>query len=229
MKLTILSIILFCFILNTSYAQTLRGTITETGTRIKLMDVFVKNSNNKQLALSDKNGKFEVPAEVGNLLIFSSPGYISDTLYVVDLKPKEIQLALQSIALREVNVKASAKFDPRTEYPEVYEHSKVYALSPSTWFGKSGKDARRLKHYFKHEAEERSVDSAFSLAYVSSLVPLKGNQLEDFMVMYRPTYAFLRSNTGESMAVYINDSYKKWIALPPEKRKIQHLNTVVTQ
>ncbi|OKS84676.1 hypothetical protein [Mucilaginibacter polytrichastri] len=228
MKFTILSVILFCFFLNAS-AQTLRGTITETGTRIKLMDVFVKNANNKQLALSEKNGKFEIPAEVGNTVIFSSPGYVSDTLYVIDLKTKEIQLALQSIALREVSVKASAKFDPRAEYPEVYEHSKVYALSPSTWFGKSGKDARRLKHYFKHEAEERTVDSAFSLAYVSSLVPLKGSELEDFMVMYRPTYAFLRSNMGESMAVYVNDSYKKWMALPPEKRKVQHLNTVVTQ
>lgn len=229
MKFTILFAILFCLIITTSYAQTLRGTVTETGTRIKLQDVFVKNTANKQLALSDKNGKFEIPAEVGNLLIFSSPGYVSDTLYVVDMKPKDIQLALQSIALREVNVKANAKFDPRSEYPEVYERSKVYVMSPSSWFGKSGKDARRLKHYFKHEAEERSVDSAFSRAYVGSLVPLKGDQLEDFMTMFRPTYAFLRNNQGESMAVYVNDSYKKWMALPPEKRKVQHLNTVITQ
>jgi hypothetical protein len=229
MKFTILSAILLCFIISASYAQTLRGTISETGTRIKLQDVFVKNTANKQLALSDKNGKFEIPAEVGNLLIFSSPGYVSDTLYVVDMKTKDIQLALQSIALREVNVKSTAKFDPRAEYPEVYERSKVYALSPSSWFGKSGKDARRLKHYFKHEAEERSVDSAFSRAYVGSLVPLKGQELEDFMTMFRPTYAFLRNNQGESLAVYVNDSYKKWMALPPEKRKVQHLNTVVTQ
>src|ERR1700759_4577768 len=106
MKFTILFAILFCFIITASYAQTLRGTVSETGTRIKLQDVFVKNTANKQLALSDKNGKFEIPAEVGNLLIFSSPGYVSDTLYVIDMKPKDIQLALQSIALREVNVKA---------------------------------------------------------------------------------------------------------------------------
>ncbi|NCD70594.1 hypothetical protein [Mucilaginibacter agri] len=223
---SILSAILFClFISASSYAQTLRGTVSETGTNIKLQDVFIKNTANKQLALSEKGGKFSIPAQVGNIIVFSSPGYISDTLYVTDLKTRNVQLALQSIALREVSIKSTNKFDPHTEYPEVYERSKVYALSPSTWFSKEGKDARRLKKYFQHEAEERAVDSAFNIAYVGSLVPLKGQQLEDFMTVYRPTYAFLRNNAGESMAVYVNDSYKKWMALPPDQRKVQHLTT----
>jgi len=54
-------------------------------------------------------------------------------------------------------------------------------------------------------------------------VPLKGEDLENFMTMYRPTYAFINSNNSESLAVYINDSYKKYEALPPEKRSLQSL------
>jgi hypothetical protein len=41
--------------------------------------------------------------------------------------------------------------------------------------------------------------------------------------MYRPSYAFIKSNGGQSQAVYINDSYKKFMALPPDKRSLDRL------
>lgn len=223
MKSTIIAVAVCLISACPALAQTLRGTVAETGSHIKLSDVFVKNTVNKQITLTDKTGKFEIPAQTGNTLIISSPGYVSDTLYLVDLKPKEIQLVPQSVTLREVTVTATRGFNPRAEYPQVYEKSKVYALSPSTWFGKDAHDARRLKRYFEREAQERKVDSAFSRAYVSSIVPLKGQELDDFIQMYRPTYTFLRNNNGESMAVYINDCYKKFMALPPAKRKAGRL------
>lgn len=223
MKRKLLAIVTFYLLMQGAYAQTLKGTVTEVGGKTKLADVFVKNTNNKQISLTDKNGRFDIPAQTGNLLIFSSPGYVSDTLYVTDLRPKQVQLTLQSIALREVSIRSSNRFDPRTEYPEVYERSKVYVFSPSSWMSRDARNARRLKHYFAREAQERSVDSAFSRAYVGSIVPLKGQQLDDFMTLYRPSYAFLKSNNGASMAVYINDSYKKYMALPPEKRRVQPL------
>jgi hypothetical protein len=58
---------------------------------------------------------------------------------------------------------------------------------------------------------------------VSSLVPLKGADLEDFMFMFRPSYAYIIANNGPSLVVYVNDSYKKFMALPPEKRKMPKL------
>jgi len=202
----------------------LKGTVYESGSNNKLSNVFIRDNNNKQLTLTDKNGNFEIRTETGHLLIFDSPGYVSDTLYLIDMSPKKVMLVTKTIALREVNINATREsFDPHKEYPEVYTKSKVYVLSPTTWFSKEGKDARRLKRYFKHEAEERHVDAVFTRVYVGSIVPLKGEELEDFMTLYRPTYAFLRSNNTESLAVYINDSYKKFKALPPEKRHIQRL------
>lgn len=223
MKLKILAAAIFTLIITSGYAQTLRGTVSETGSNTRLTDVFIRNISNKQIALGDSKGNYAIRASAGNTLIFSSPGYVSDTLFLTDLRNKYIQLVPQSIELREVNIRASRKFDPAAEYPEVYSRSKVYPLSPSSYFGKQGRDARRLKHYFVREAQERSIDSAFSRAYVSSLVPLKGVQLEDFMTLYRPTYAFLRNNNAESMAVYINDSYKKYQALPADKKKVPKL------
>jgi len=83
--------------------------------------------------------------------------------------------------------------------------------------------ARRLKKYFQSEQQERMVDKIFTRAYVGSIVPLKGQDLEDFMTMYRPSYKFITSNNSESLAVYISDSYKKYKELPPDKRHLQAL------
>lgn len=85
------------------------------------------------------------------------------------------------------------------------------------------RDARRLKKYFAREEQERRVDQVFNRVYVGSIVPLKGQDLDDFMQLYRPSYAFVTSNNSESMAAYINDSYKKFMALPPDKRHLQNL------
>lgn len=220
---------LFTFALmisNALHAQIyVRGNVVDAGTGAKLSDVFVRDVTNKQITLTDKSGKFEIKSETGHTLIFSSPSYVPDTLYVIDLTQKHIELKTKTISLREVNITAQRlAFDPHKEYPDVYEKSKLYPLSPSTWFGKEARDARRLKRYFEREQQERRVDQVFNRVYVGSIVPLKGQQLEDFMQLYRPSYAFITSNNSESLAVYINDSYKKFMALPPEKRHLQKLN-----
>ena len=202
----------------------LKGTVYESANGNKLPDVFIRNMNNKQLGITDKDGNFSIKAQTGNLLIFESPGYVSDTLYLIDLEPKKIQLVTKTITLREVTVNSTRQaFDPHKEYPEIYTKSKLYVLSPTTWFGKEAKDARRLKRYFKREEEERRIDAVFTRTYVGSIVPLKGVELDDFMLMYRPSYSFIKGNDNVSLAVYINDSYKKYLALPPEKRKPQSL------
>ncbi len=225
MKLSyILTLLSFCLVTSVLQAQTLRGSVVEEGTSNKLPDVFVRDLNNKQIVLTDSKGDFEIKAGIGHTLVISAPSYTPDTLYLTDLNSRRIGLKPQSIALREVTIRSTATtFNPRAEYPEVYERSKVYVLSPTTWFSKSGKQARRLKYYFVQEVQERHVDSVFNRLYVSSLVPLKGQDLDDFMTLYRPSYAFLRSNTGPSLTAYVNDSYKKWQALPPEKRHQQRL------
>jgi hypothetical protein len=203
----------------------LKGTVYEAGSNEKMHGVFIRDNNNRQLTITDKNGGFQIKAEVGHIIIFDCPGYVSDTLYLVDLSPKKVVMVTKTIALREVNITSTRQeFDPRKEYPEVYAKSKVYVLSPTTWFGKESKDARKLKQYFRNEEEQRHVDAVFTRAYVGSIVPLKDKELEDFMTMYRPTYAFLRSNDSQSLAAYINDSYKKFEALPPEKRSLQKLS-----
>jgi len=227
MKLKLFAIALLSFATGAVNAQNLlKGSVRERGNNTKLINVFIRDINNNQMVLANNEGDFAIRSAPGHTLIINSPGYVSDTLYVIDMAPKKVSMTVLTIALRQVNISDTRKaFDPREEYPEVYEKSKVYVLSPSSWFGKESHDARRLKRYFAMEEEDRKVDAAFNMAYVGSLVPLKGQELEDFMSMYRPSYAFVKSNDRESMAVYVNDCYKKFEALPPDKRSLDRLTS----
>lgn len=219
------AIIILLFAVTGATAQTtLKGTVYENGTTVRLNNVFVRDNNNKQVTITNKNGDFEIKTTTGHLLIFNSPGYTPDTLYLIDMKPKKVNLLPKTINLSQVNVTATREaFNPKVEYRQVYEKSRVYVFSPSTWFSKEGKDARRLKKYFQRDAEERHIDAVFTPVYVGSLVPLKGQELDNFISLYRPTYKFLRSNNSESIVAYINDSYRKYQALPADKRALPRL------
>lgn len=225
MKYQYLILSALLFLACTVHAQTVvKGTVFELGKNNKMSDVFVRDNQNRQMTLTDSKGNFSIRTETGHTLIFSSPGYVSDTLYVTDFTNKKVELATQTIALRQVNISAKREaFDAHKEYPEVYTRAKVYPLSPTSWFSKEAKDARRLKKYFKHEEEERHVDEVFTMNYVQSIIPLRGQELENFMTLYRPSYAFIKNNNGPSLAVYINDSYKKYQALPADKRTLPDL------
>lgn len=223
MKTKYLAIIILLFAMKPLHAQILKGSVVETGSNERMPNVFVHDATTKAVALTDKKGNFAIRTETGHTLVFSSPGYISDTLYVTNMDLKRVTMVIQGISLREVNISSTRSFNPMVEYPDVYRKSKVYVMSPTSWFSKEGRDARRLKRYFAREMEERHVDSVFSRTYVSTLVPLRGQELENFMMMYRPTYAYVMNNNGPSLAVYVSDSYKKYKALPPEKRVIQRL------
>ncbi|MFD2870902.1 hypothetical protein ACFS5N_00395 [Mucilaginibacter ximonensis] len=207
-------------------AQTIKGSIYEEGSNQKLTNVFIKDINNKQITLADKDGRFEIKSAQGHTLVFDSPGYVSDTLFLVNEKPLKIEMKQLGVALREVTISTTRKaaFNPQAEYPEVYKNAKINILSPSTIFSKESRNARRLRRFFSNEQRENYVDRVFTASYVSSLVPLKGEELQNFMALYRPSYAYVKSNTGPSLAVYINDSYQKYKALPPDQRKLPNLN-----
>jgi hypothetical protein len=224
-KIFVTFIVLCTLTVTAAVAQdVLKGTVYENGTNIRLNNVFIRDNNNKQVTLTDKNGDFNLKTATGHILIFNSPGYNPDTLYLIDMRPKKIMMVTKTINLQQVNVTATRQaFNPRVEYRQVYEKSKVYVFSPSTWFSKEAKDARRLKKYFQRDAEEQHIDNVFTPVYVGSIVPLKGKELANFISLYRPTYKFLRSNNSESLVAYINDSYKKYQALPPDKRALPEL------
>lgn len=228
MKLTTATLVfLMLFALVARSQSVIKGSVYDGPSGSKMPNVFITDLTNKQISLSDKKGDFVIKAAPGHLLVFTAPTYANDTVYITDMKNLKVRLTSTGINLNEVSVAGKrAVFDPKVDYRQIYEKSAVRPLSPSTWFSREGRNARRLKKFFKWEVEQREIDQSFNKTVVSKVVPLKGEELDDFMSMYRPTYKFVKENNEQSIMIYVNDSYKKFMALPPEKRKMQPLDTL---
>ncbi|MGV8880438.1 MAG: hypothetical protein ACOH2A_15580 [Sphingobacteriaceae bacterium] len=207
-----------------AHAQTVfTGTVYESDSNVRLSNVFVKNLTNKTIVLSDASGKFTIRAATSQLLVFSSPGYVSDTLFLTDLKPRRIYLPTKGILLKDVRVTASGAFNPKEDYAQVYRRAKITGLSPSQIFGKDARRARRFKRFLDRDEQQRKIDAIFNKKLVSDYLPLKGRELEDFMFLYRPTYQAVKNISRDALALYLNDCYKKFMVLPAEKRVISAL------
>jgi hypothetical protein len=209
---------------------TCTGVVLEYGNLTKLSSVHVQNLANKETAFSDNSGKFVIKASVNDVIVFSHPGYISDTLFLINLDVKRIYLLPQPFHLNTVTIVDRA-FDPRRDYPEAYVRGDWLKLpagggitfSPSRLLGKKGRDARHLKRRLEREVIERQIDTLFSKKLVSGFIPLKGRELEDFMSIYRPTLGFLKNASPQDLLLYINDCYKRYKRLPAEQRTLPKL------
>jgi hypothetical protein len=224
LKWLFISFICICFT-SIVKGQTVNGIVYESITKYKLNNVFVKNLTTKVSVSTNASGKFEIVAAPNHLLSFSLPGYKTDTVLVIDDKPLFMYMTMSGIRLKEVDVSARAPFfNPQEEYAKVYAKSKVYLLSPSTIFGKEARRARRFKRFLEKEEQERKIDELFNQKEVGKYLPLKDEELENFITLYRPLYNDIIYWSHDELIFYINDSFKKFKNLPPEKRSLPKLN-----
>ena len=103
-----------------AFSQTyFSGTIIESGTRTKLSNVFINNLSNGKSALTDDAGHFKLPAAVNDVITFSCPGYFTDSILLLHLRPVKRFMRVKGILLNEAKV-IGESFDVRKEYPEAY-------------------------------------------------------------------------------------------------------------
>jgi len=223
---------LFIFSGQLVYAQQVQGTVADRTTQLRLGQVEVSNLATGEKTTTNLKGEFSISAAINQSLAFYQPGYTPDTLFLVDLKPVKRYLNLSNKLLNTVEIKAGA-FHPEIEYANTYRTARAVTLiankpfrfSPSRIFGSEGKSARRFKRNMERERTERKIDERFNVAAVKAVTPLKGAELDYFMVLYRPTLKELDKLDQEDMKFYLMTSYKEFKALPPEKRVSPLLQT----
>lgn len=221
----ILVIFLFLLPFLTEAQTVLRGTAYDADRRSKLNLVFVNNLTQREADHSGQKGDFVVNAEIGDLVIFSCPGYQSDTLIVEDLNPKMVLLRPSLIVLDEVIVSAKGKTeDIRSAYSSAYSAastsilSKDGGLSLYNAFSKQSQQKRAFQRLMESELNEKAIDRKFNAQLVTELTKIRGQLLEDFMSYYRPTYSQVNSMSEGELKSYIISSYNEYIKLPAEAR-----------
>lgn len=225
MRLIALLLVLQFYLVPQASGQIVTGTVVDKDSRLMLENVEVNNTTTKEKATTNAKGEFRIKATANQTLIFNQPGYFSDTLFLINVKPIRKYMILNNRFLKTVEIKADA-FKPEIQYADVYRKAKVIRLaqnqpfifSPSRLFGREGKFARRFKRKLELEVTERKIDQRFNEKIVKALTPLTGAELDYFMVLYRPTIKKLDKMDDDDMKFYLINAYKEFMALSPEKR-----------
>lgn len=191
----------------------------------KLNGAIILNLNLNIKTKSDKRGYFSINAKKGDTLITAEFNYKTDTLIFNNQTPLIINLNVAHNVLREVVIKGS-KISPlekynenKKEYKDIYwkgDKSKIIEIEAGTVPGikinidklysalsKQGKDARRLQKNLTQDYQNDVVDQHFSKSLVGNITGYKGEQLDDFIIKYRPSYEFVLKSSEYDIIQYI--------------------------
>ncbi|RZK41349.1 MAG: hypothetical protein EOO90_11715 [Pedobacter sp.] len=197
--------------------------------REPLGEVEVFNLTNKAKATSNNKGEFLIEAKRNDVLIFKLAGYQPDTVLLINLSPLRRYLSADINSLNTVNI--SGERDIRKEYAQSFNKANAFVLKqgrglifhPSLYFSKEGRNARRFVRMLKSDEKQKVVDRVYNLKVISKMFPLQQPELDAFYLTYKPTIKFVKRLSAEDFKLYLEDSYRKFKLLPPEKRVLPKL------
>lgn len=211
-----------CFFL-TEAQQTLQGMVVEKGNPTRVADATITNRRTLDKAISNSEGGFSIAAKVGDTLIVTKYAYSSEYYRIVD--PNNIVVPLNpTIELQEVTVTGKTRKEELEDILEDYKKQGIYRIgkpkalsylaSPLTSlygaFGRTAKNARRFNAYAQREIEETEVDKKFNKYNVGELTGLKGDDLTNFLSLYRPSYSQSRYWTEYDIQNYVKTAFAKF-------------------
>jgi hypothetical protein len=221
----------FCLAGPVVFAQgTFKGRVFEYKTRIGLSNVFIENLGNKQNTLSDKTGKFALPAKTGDMVLFKAFGYQNDTVLITGLNDAEIFLATQNIELNQVTISTTELAKKFKDYdrefhgqPVVYHRDRKGNLDGGIsirlhYWKKGERDKQKLEKKLRDFDTMDQIHELFTPQTVGKYVPLTGDEMDNFIGLYTPSVKVFTSKDFNLVA-YLSDSYKKYRALPEDQRK----------
>lgn len=232
---------LFLFLILTVFGATagysqqkFHGKIYESDAHVTIGGVVITNLRTKISTVSDSTGKFSIPAAISDLITFKSFVFRTDTVLVVDFREHQVYLTPLVSSLSEVliagqkKVKLGSLIDP--EYhgqTVVYQRNDDGSLRGGltfriSYWNKDNKTVRRSIKRMKDQEIYGEIDKVFNSFTIQKFLPLKGSELNDFVGLYRPSIAVFKSKNFD-LFLYLNDSYKKFIALPSDQRKLPSL------
>jgi len=213
----------------------LKGKIYEAGTDSLINAVTVFNKNSKLFVHSRSDGSYSIIATEGDRIIFSSVGFMPDTVtvgYDMLLTQHDVTLSVQAISLKPVTVISSYTADSlarRDYYQYIYkkqpgitgfntpQYGVGISISPASYFSAESRKKRQLKKRLIKNEEEAYIDYSFPVEWVEKLTGLHGDSLRLFMYRYRPSYSFCRKTSREDMLIYISDKLREF--RKPEMRR----------
>jgi len=227
-------VLLFCATVSTAFGQDVfSGTVYENKTHVVIAGIEVKDITNKRITTTDDKGRFVITAKKGDLVTFNGFSYEPDTLVVSSLSD-EVYLIPKQNMLKEVKVTTDSTtrfnhyYDPQFHgQPVVYQRDANlnYKGGIAIRFNDSHSSEKKRAKLEKEMGEEKTQDEInklFTPDGLSKYIPLKGQDMLDFIGLYTPTPEEY-TDKSFSLLLYLNDCYKKFQDLPPDQRHVEKL------
>jgi len=216
---------------------TLKGTIYKKSTPEKISGVIVTNLRTKSQSTSDNWGVFNIPALVGDTLLFKKSDYASQT-YVIN-SSFDINIYLPPmVLLNEVTVKEQTKKQEIKETMNDYKKvGGYYTLNPSVWsamnspataiyeeLGTDPNRARKFQEHTQEELEHIEIFKRYNKALVKKVTGLTDDkEVQKFTDVFTPAYIDIKTWSDYEVVNYIKISFE-WYKTHQEEFKARVLN-----
>ena len=222
-----------CLISAVALGQSLHnGVVYENKTRVVLQNIRVENLGSNKVVITDKTGAFTIGGKAGELLVFTGAFYKPDTVLLTGNKPLEIFLTPQHNMLNEVNVTATEAIHAGSfAAPEFHNQTVVYHRDKLgnydggltfrlKYFKKDEKKRKQQQDFLINQDQQDQIVKVFNADNIAKYLPLKGKDMDDFLVLYTPSPGTYFSKDF-NLLVYLDTSYKAFLKIPADQRNTQ--------
>lgn len=215
---------LFCFFIScflfvqSSWAATLVGDVSEMQTRLAMADVAIQNIRTGELLMTSSDGKFTISGDGDDLIEFRKLGYKTVRVRIPKgLIPPYYKIIMQETPIPILDENNNAPKDWVSDsikyynlYKQAIEYEKLTGLDiirhPFSALSKRSRRIWAFQKEYTYFQKEKYIDYTFNETLVKSITNLEGDSLQYFMRRFRPTYEQLHSMSDYSFYLYIKRS-----------------------
>lgn len=206
-----------------------QGTVLDSTRSFPLEAVSVLSTNGNG-AVTDANGRYTISVGEKDSIWFSylgKPTMKFPVLKISDLTQFDIALQVRVTVMQELKIRPrnyrQDSLQNREDYAKVFNFQKpnlgtMTSIGPSgagidinelirTFQFRKNKSMERFRDRLLAEEQEKYVDHRFSKALVRRLTGLTGDELDEFMKTYRPTYEFVAYSSDYDFQAYIKEAF----------------------
>ncbi|WP_133261191.1 hypothetical protein [Pedobacter changchengzhani] len=219
---------MFCLVICTNHAKgqdfLVKGVVFEKGTNIRIALAEIVNKRTQLGIGSNDLGIFEIKANIGDTLYIRKRDMLEQQIIVQGDKSIIIYLVRAVNQLEDVTIKGQSKKQDLEDIKQEFRNKGVYKDGKSSvlssifhplnaiynLFGSEPKNARRFSRYADNEIKQSQIDVYFNSTIISNNSNLTGQNLEKFMLDYRPEFDKVQYWNSYDYIKYIKESSKKF-------------------
>jgi hypothetical protein len=225
----LLAVILLIALTTSAQTRILNGYLKDSITLLPIANGTVMNESSKTSIVSDRRGFFRLPVKPNDFIYAYGKSYNYDTLSYSYLTQDTVTIFLSFAGniLPAVTVKGQySKYQldsmqRREDFDKGRPVAKTFSTSHPSGFGLTLNLDKLLQKKYRYQKRDEQlfstlekmayVDYRYSPHVVNYYTGLKGDELQNFMKLYTPSYEWLRQHTAnEDVLYYINDKLKAY-------------------